>query len=361
MDEKEELTTTAVQIRTATGGFTVNRILEANVQAFRSGRNCPVMGLFRAGAIQREEITQREESEGVSEIYVPELAYDKSIYEGSPDGVLPKIDAYGLVTVKPKDTSDECSVKWGSEDEPNYDRRVPCKAHDYCWDLVRFAVAPGLSEDDCDDRFKDLMYSDCADRDTRMEWCRNDAENWEGWMGFGNNLNIFSNLETQIAPGVVVVQNVETDMCLDIEGSLKQSGARLIQWQCKEHNGHIPNNRLFRFHPGKSYRDWYFRIQPEHDSNSCASVTSTDKIVLSKPNRPAMPLGPGPCQATHNLFVLVSAGEDNEERYTIRSSYSSNSCWTPETSDQGSGLINATRCNRSSNNLHLWRIREVEE
>ena len=159
-------------------------------------------------------------------------------------------------------------------------------------------------------------------------------------------------------------------MCVDVEGSSKQSGTHLIQWECKEHNNYIPNNRLFRFYPEKSYRAWYFRIQPEHDSNSCASITSTNKIVLSKPNTPpstvppspspAIPLGPGPCQATHSLFVLVSTGEDNVERYTIRSNFFSNSCWTPETSGRGS-ILKTSPCNRTSDNLHLWRIREVEE
>ena len=200
MDEQEKLTKRL--FRTSLGERRYG-VTKADVEAFSGGRNCPVMGLFRAGTIQREESTQREESEeGVSEIYIPELAYDKSIYEGSPEGVTPKVDAYGLVTVKPDSHSDGCSHPFAlSEDEPRYDRRVPCKAHDYCWDLVRFAVAPGLSEDDCDDRFKDLMYSDCADRGKRFKNnCRYTAEEWETVVGSVNNINILGNIETQIAP-----------------------------------------------------------------------------------------------------------------------------------------------------------------
>ena len=274
MDEKEELTKRVF----SHGIGIVYEITEADVKTFKSGRNCPVMGLFRAGTIQRKETTGIKE-----ETYDIDLAYDKSIYEGSPEGVTPKINAYGLVTVKPKPPSDICTSM--DDQDYYYDRRVPCKAHDYCWDLVRFTVAPGLSEDDCDARFKELMYSDCADRGNLKGKCRRWAEIWELAVSTRDNVWIFDNLEDEIAPGVVMIQNVETGMCVDVEGSSEEDGARLIQWPCED-NGHISENRMFRFHKTKLRDNWYFDIQPEHQPDNCISVATDNDIKIRKPSKP---------------------------------------------------------------------------
>lgn len=370
MNEKETLTQTG-------------EVTKADVQAFSGGRNCPVMGLFRAGTIQREEITQREESEGESEIYVPELAYDKTIYEGYPPGAKnPIVKAYGLVTVKPNPPSDICSG--GRENQADYyDRRVPCKAHDYCYDLIRFAVAPSLSESDCDDKFHDLMNSDCADRGNLKSKCISGinipsvTSNPSLWnlgvqlIGIINSPLIWAQGvrlvgidEDEVRPGVVMIKNVKTGMCVDVEEGSDEDGARLIQWPCEEDSGQISKNRQFRFNIKRDLDgDSYFHIKPEHQPGYCVSVTDTNNVVMRISCRvitnPAS-FGYNLRAPSSSLFVLVEDNENNEERYTIRNSDSPNRCWSPATLAQGSRLINSSPCNRDSA-LLLWEIREVEE
>ena len=370
---------------TVKGELKKSEVTEAVVQAYS---NCPVMGLFRAGMIQREEDTDTEESE----IYVIQLAYDKSIYEGYPPGAKEpdiKIKPYGLVAVKPEPPGDVCSVPYDFPNVnyapyiqwiqipgviipvpipvPTYDRRVPCKAHDYCWDLVRFTVAPGLSEDDCDRMFLYLMYSDCADRED-MNDCRWFAELWEGSVSLADNVNIVSNLETQIAPGVVVIQNVETDMCVDVEDSSEEDSAPLIyedltpliQSPCTDDDGQIPPRRQFRFHRMKLDKAWYFGISPAHRPNNCVSITTDNDIKLRKPPSPTRrrPIPAPVCGISENLFVLENA-VNSKDQYTIQSSsYSPDGCLAPETSDEGSGLINE-QCQEPTSRRHLWEIREV--
>ncbi len=359
MDEKEKLTKRL--FRTSLGERRYG-VTKADVEAFSGGRNCPVMGLFRAGTIQREESTKLEERTGESEIYVPELAYDKTIYEGYPPGAKnPDVKAYGLVTIKPKPPSDICSG--GQKNQADYyDRRVPCKAHDYCWDLVRFAVAPGLSKYDCDDKFHDLMNSDCADRDNDRDNCRNDAWWWTQWVrpvGVSDHHH----------PGVVIIENVKTGMCVDVESSDEDS-ARLIQWPCEDKNGQISKHRQFRFNIRSNPAGaWYFQIKPEHQLQSyCVSVTDNHNVVMRYPifclgitDPFSFPRITSTKQSapSSSLFVLVEDNVGNEERYTIRSSDLPNRCWSPATSDQGSHLINSSPCNRG-NDLHLWEIKEVE-
>ncbi len=323
MDRKERLSNTGI-------------IAETDIQAFRSGRNCPVMGLFRAGAIQRGISTSK------SETYPIVLGYNKSIYEGYPVGAEnPEFDPYGLVTMKIVPYSDQCSHPFAGSVANSYDRRLPCQAHDYCYDLIRFAVAPGLSKGDCDDRFHDLMNSDCADRGRFRNQCQNTAGEWR----FGVR---FNNLSNDIIPGVIIIQNAETGMCVNVEGGSKENNTPLAQWPCKDKNGQISKHWQFRFFP--HWLQGTFRIQPEHtlSINNCVVVPNNKGVVLSTPDF---------CRhTTSSLFRLVSAGEG---LYTIRQLESPDRCWIPETSDQGSRLINSSPCHRDSD-LHLWEIREVE-
>ena len=336
MDKQERLSSTGYAAR-----------IEADVQAFSGRRNCPVMGLFRAGAILRGIFT------GKSETYPIVLGYHKSIYEGYPVGAEnPEVDPYGLVTMKIVPYSDQCSHPFAKSVANSYDRRLPCQAHDYCYDLIRFAVAPGLSEDNCDDRFHDLMNSDCADRGRVFkEDCRDTADEWARGVRWNN-------ISRDIKPGVIIIQNAETGMCVDVEGGSKENNTPLVQWPCKDKNGQISKHRQFRFFP--HWLQGTFRIQPQHRIGNCVLVTHSNSVVIHSSNFVLSSTPTPSCNNNSSLFVLVSAGQG---LYTIRSSdYSPDSsgrCWIPETSDQGSRLINSSPCHRDSD-LHLWEIREVE-
>ena len=392
--EGETLTKRIVTIPIESGISTVYRVTKADVEAYIGGGNCPVMGLFRAGMIQRGTDT----GNGPGEVYGIQLAYDKSIYEGYPPGAKEpdiKIKAYGLVAVKPEPASDGCShpnEKVLSVNEPIYDRRVPCQAHDYCYDLFRFTVAPSLSESDCDDKFHDLMNSDCADRKGLLPGkCSNDA--W--WWALGVRAKTISD---EVHPGVVMIQNVgteedEEDMCVGVENLSDKTGSPitgtpLIQYPCEEDDGEI-TNRQFRFNKERKLNDngtwsWYFQIRPEHINpkdipSYCVSVTDNNNVEMLIPCVTTDPVADGDDDdyvypvadgydddyvraPSSSMFSLVeeNASIDEEERYTIQNIDSPNRCWSPETSGTKARLINTSPCHRDSN-LHLWKIKEVEE
>ena len=357
MNVKDELTKRIVTIPIESGISTFYGVTEADVQAYSGGSNCPVMGLFRAGMIRRGTDTGK----GPYEEYDIQLAYDNSIYKD-----------YGLVAVKRAPPSDVCTSKEDKKDD-DYDRRVPCRAHDYCYDLIRFAVAPDLSENNCDELFEDLMDSDCADRD-KDSGCTKGSYSPGVWKLF---VILFSTPESEKAPGVVIIRNVETDMCVDVTGSSDKDGTPLIQNRCEE--GGITLNQQFRFHRDREVNydagtvgPWHFHIRPEHTLHPnpkirpeiqlsyCVSVTDDNNVVMRIPPCSTTD-GADPDDIVEALFYLVeeNASIDNkEERYTIRNIDSPNRCLSPETSGTKARLINRSPCQRDSN-LHLWEIKQV--
>jgi hypothetical protein len=62
----------------------------------------------------------------------------------------------------------ECS--WYPDTGPYWDFQIPCKGHDYCWDLVRMrlyvnaATYGGATEGRCDQIFRDDLFRHCAQR-----------------------------------------------------------------------------------------------------------------------------------------------------------------------------------------------------
>ena len=90
-------------------------------------------------------------------------------------GTHPNIeDDYGKVAVR---HTGECSGPF-SDDGPDtpdawsqwgydfWDFQIPCKAHDYCYDLMRAGFSGTVNDKDCDDEWKRLMSAECEDRST---------------------------------------------------------------------------------------------------------------------------------------------------------------------------------------------------
>lgn len=82
------------------------------------------------------------------------------------------VDDHGKVAVR---HSGECSGPF-SDDGPDtpdawsfrgydfWDFQIPCKAHDYCYDLMRAGFSGTIKDEDCDNEWKTLMGADCEDR-----------------------------------------------------------------------------------------------------------------------------------------------------------------------------------------------------
>ena len=59
----------------------------------------------------------------------------------------------------------------------DYDFQVPCKSHDYCYDLRRTGGYDRVTRLDCDDEFKAAMYEDCNQRPSLIGVaCRRQAD-----------------------------------------------------------------------------------------------------------------------------------------------------------------------------------------
>lgn len=74
-------------------------------------------------------------------------------------------DDYGKVVVE---KSGNCSGGLSDTGEW-WDFRVPCKAHDHCFDLRRAGLTGTVTDGDCDDLLKSLMDADCEDEDRPRE------------------------------------------------------------------------------------------------------------------------------------------------------------------------------------------------
>ena len=91
----------------------------------------------------------------------------QGLFEASPNtGDWPKwgfqktvAKYYGMIIVS---ESSECS--WFSDTGPSYDFQIPCKAHDYCFDLRRAGLSGTVLDDDCDNIANSLIVADCKDR-----------------------------------------------------------------------------------------------------------------------------------------------------------------------------------------------------
>lgn len=71
----------------------------------------------------------------------------------------------------------ECS--WAPDTGAFYDFQVPCKSHDYCYDLRRVSGYTSVTKQGCDDEFKVAMYQDCNSRgEPAKTLCKGTAESF---------------------------------------------------------------------------------------------------------------------------------------------------------------------------------------
>ncbi len=163
-------------------------------------------------------------------------------------------DDFGWVLIK---GNGECSGL-GWESAWYFDFTVPCKAHDYCWDLVRAGFNGYVTRGDCDSAFNDLMSADCNNR--------SGAAGTLCWSQRSTYYNIVKNwFGPSASPAQVSLHTRHTYpayWCVDIDWGSTANNVDVQQWPC-----HYGSNQKFRFYPIKN-TPGYFTIRPVHAGTS---------------------------------------------------------------------------------------------
>ena len=233
---------------------------------------------------------------------------------------------YGKVLVR---QDGECSFL--VDTGPNWDFQVPCKAHDYCYDLRKASFSGTVSDSDCDWLMLDLMYADCDDRNPVAEAaCKDLADHAFAVVRAPS-------VVTNPNPGVVEIRSRQTGKCADIEGPSVNDGVPIQQWTCVG-----VSNQRFKIYPAPNAAG-FFHIKPTH-SNKCARALN-DPVQWS-------------CSNTWNSQRHRIQGALNQDQFSLRSRTNTSECWKVPTSwNNGTDLTNPW-CN-DTNSWYLWRIVDV--
>lgn len=168
---------------------------------------------------------------------------------------------YGWVTI---DQGGECTVI--SDTGTSYDFQVPCKAHDYCYDLRRTGLGATVTENNCDDWFYWLMEAHCNNRNFPLNYdCRSMRD--LAWYGVSLPTNGAGS-----APGAVEIWHNETGKCSDVEGPSTAAGTPIQQWSCVN----VPQQE-WKVHPSDGFPGW-FNIVSEHSGLCMAGSASTSTV-----------------------------------------------------------------------------------
>ncbi len=213
---------------------------------------------------------------------------------------------------------------------PYWDFNVPCKAHDYCYDLRKASFSNTVSDADCDQAFYSLMLDHCNDRVFRAD-CEDVAETYY----FGVSL---PGVVTPPSPGIVEIRQDVSGKCVDVEGPSVANFAPFQQWSC---NG--AGNQRFRIWPATEAGA--FQIIAEH-SQSCARTPGGGSNLVYQFT----------CFNTYHSERFRIQGALNQNLYSLRSRITNfNSCWLMFGSFANGADIVDAGCD-DYNNWFLWRI-----
>lgn len=158
---------------------------------------------------------------------------------------------HGKVMVR---ESGECSGIWegGDIDYPDtgfyWDFQVPCKAHDYCYDLRAASFSGTVTDDNCDDALSELADANCAPRGfSARQLCYAESD-------LISSAVRASFVVTNPSPGPVTIRNVQTAKCADVEGP-STADVPIQQWSSLS-----VNQQKWRIWPSAGYPG-YFEIR----------------------------------------------------------------------------------------------------
>ncbi len=208
-----------------------------------------------------------------------------------------------------------------------WDFQVPCKAHDYCYDLRKASFSATVTDSDCDVWFFWLMEAHCNDR-IFAQYCCVVRDSYYLAVSLPS-------VVTDPDPGVVQVLNLATLKCADVEGPSLTDGTPLQQWDCVG-----VANQKYRIWPAPG-APGFFQIKTTFSGSTRCARALTDPVIWT-------------CQNWDSQRFQIR-GALNHDIYSIRSKFHSSECWkVPNAFTNGLDLINPP-CNDYSS-WYLWRI-----
>jgi hypothetical protein len=231
---------------------------------------------------------------------------------------------FGLIPVRQDgDCTSSPDTGWA------WDFQVPCKAHDYCYDLRVAGFSGTVTDNDCDVAFYWIMEAHCNNRVLSGD-CRIVRDTYYLVVAAPG-------VVADPNPGLVSIRNFATNKCLDVEGPSSANGTPLQQWDCVG-----VSNQRFRISPVGS---GLFQVTMTWISGRCAASSST---VTQQA-----------CSTSSTSQRLRIQGVSGSNIYTFRAEVAGfNECWkVPDSSSNGVDLVDPT-CN-DGNGYFRWRINHV--
>jgi hypothetical protein len=213
---------------------------------------------------------------------------------------------------------------WSPDTGWAWDFQVPCKAHDYCYDLRKAGFSGTVSDSDCDAVFWYLMEAHCNNRVFAGD-CRLVRDTYY-------NAVSAPGVVTGPDPAAVSIKAMHSSKCADVTGASQSDNTAIVQYAC--HGG---SNQKFKFIPvpGAPGDFW---IRAEH-SQKCADVNAQSAKLTQW----------GCGNYFEQRFKLN--GTSGTNIYVIKSRENFlNKCWdVPGSSQANSIQLQEFSCNETSN------------
>lgn len=249
--------------------------------------------------------------------YTPEWGFESNV-----------ANDYGKLMIR---RTGECNVI--SDTGFNYDFQVPCKAHDFCYDLRRASFSATVSDYDCDAWFYYFMEANCNDRSGfAAEDCRFSRDN-------AYTAVRRPEVVTYPNPGQVEIYNRGALNCADVEGPSLADGVPLQSWDCVG-----VSNQRFRIWPAPG-APGNFHIKSVYSGKCVRAISSTSRVRQET------------CNDSYLSMRMYIQGALNDDQYSIRDQYSSRAnCWhVPGNSFANGTDLDHPPCDDYSS-WYIWRI-----
>ena len=217
---------------------------------------------------------------------------------------------------------DSCSN--APDSGPHFDFKVPCKAHDYCYDLIRAGFGGTLTKADCDTAFRNLMDAHC---DAQYLWLRISCAATAGiYYAFVIALGTVS-----LQVGTVSIASGLSGQCATVDAGGTADFTNIHQWTYVG-----VNHQKFRIYPAGG---GWFRLLSEHASKCSMAVYSN--VYQST------------CGG-YSAELYRIQGALGLNAYSLRSQADTNKCWHATSPVVGSNIDN-TGCD-DYHSPWIWSI-----
>ncbi len=205
---------------------------------------------------------------------------------------------------------------------------MPCKAHDYCYDLRKAGFSGTVTDQGCDDAFYWLMEAHCNNRVFAGD-CRDVRDSYYFAV-------TRSGVVTDPNPGVVSIYNLSSYMCADVEGPAAGDDTPIQQWSCLN-----TSNQRYRVWPSPG-APGLFQFRPEWITGKCVDAWNwVTQWTCGE-------------YTTQRFRIQGALGQD---QYSIRNQYTNfANCWHVPNDSYANGTNLATPPCDDYNYWYIWRF-----